>query len=88
MKSHIGLIIVLFVCIYVAHLAYTYYYAEISRITSCLYLGNLHNADDHKLLQKLGITHVLSVIDLKVDQSPSIEYKTIKVPDVPETQLD
>lgn len=61
------IVIVILILIYLFYRLYHYYYAQITPINEYLYLGNLKNANNHELLKKIGITHIISVIDLPVD---------------------
>ena len=63
---YIAIIVTLIIIVYVLYCLYAYHYIDITQITDNIYLGNLRDANNHTLLAKIGITKVISVIDLPV----------------------
>ena len=63
---YLAIIATLIIIVYSLYCLYTYHYIDITQITENIYLGNLKDANNHTLLAKIGITKVISVIDLPV----------------------
>ena len=61
---------------------------DLDLIIQNLYLGNMAASDNKAALQRLGITHILSVTSsCKPQYSKEFEYKQIEVLDMPSTNL-
>jgi hypothetical protein len=63
---YLTIIATLIIIVYSLYCFYAYHYINITQVTDNIYLGNLKDANNHILLKKLGITKVISVIDLPV----------------------
>ena len=63
---YLAIIATLIIIVYSLYSLYAYHYIDITQITENIYLGNLKDANNHTLLAKIGITKVISVIDLPV----------------------
>jgi len=58
-----------------------------SQILPCLYVGSLFDAKNKKQLEKLGITHIVSVHDTARPLDDTRKYLCIEASDIPEQNL-
>ena len=58
-----------------------------SRIQEKLYLGNLQHANNHRVLGRLKITHVLSVCSTRPQPHQGVTYLVIPVRDDPKVNI-
>ena len=58
-----------------------------SLVIDRLYLGNMNSANNHALLRRLRVTHVLSVCPRKPTPMARVTYLQVSVDDVPEERI-
>ena len=58
-----------------------------SKILEGLYLGNMNDANNERVLRRLKITHVLSICPTRPSVFPGVTYMHVSVKDAPEQNI-